>query len=73
MTFDQLLKLVTPTLRQVAFFNNLNKQDSEDVIQETLLSLWKKWSSGKIDSSQNIVGYASQLMNWRARDRNRKR
>lgn len=68
MTFDNFLSPLLPLLESVTKSHGLTYPDSQDAIQETTLSLWKKFSSGKIDLSKNIKSYALQLINWRAKD-----
>lgn len=68
MTFDNFLSPLLPLLESVTKSRGLTYPDSQDAIQETTLSLWKKFSSGKIDLSKNTKSYALQLINWRAKD-----
>ena len=68
MTFNDFLSPLIPLFNSVTKNHGLDYADSQDVIQETTLSLWKKFSAGKIDLSKNTTAFALQLINWRAKD-----
>lgn len=72
MTFEQFILPFYPLFKKVTNFYGLSYADSQEAIQETTISLWKKFSSGRIDCSQNVQAYVSRLINWRAKDLRRK-
>lgn len=68
MTFNDFLSPLIPLFQSVTKNHGLDYADSQDVIQETSLALWRKFSDNKIDLSKNTKSYALQLVNWRAKD-----
>jgi RNA polymerase sigma factor (sigma-70 family) len=68
MTFEEFISPLIPLFKSVTKNHGLNYDDSEDVIQDTTISLWKKFSADKIDLSKNTTAYAVQLVNWRSKD-----
>lgn len=68
MTFNDFLSPLIPLFNSVTKNHGLDYADSQDAIQEATLSLWKKFSAGKIDLSKNTTAFAVQLINWRAKD-----
>jgi len=72
MTFQEFILPFSPLFNKVTRSYGLSYTDSQDVIQETTISLWKKFSEGRINSSQNVQAYVSRLINWRAKDMRRR-
>jgi len=68
MTFEQFLSPLVPLFLSATKSYGLSYSDSQDAIQEATVSLWKKFSAGKIDLNKNTKAYALQLIHWRAKD-----
>jgi RNA polymerase sigma factor (sigma-70 family) len=68
MTFEQFLSPLIPLFLSATKSYGLSYSDSQDAIQEATVSLWKKFSAGKIDLNKNTKAYALQLIHWRAKD-----
>ena len=51
MSFEELLENCSPLLRRIAkrYRGNLRFLDEEDLIQEMLCYLWKKWKNGELE------------------------
>lgn len=68
MTFPQYVSQITPLLKTAARNIGLGPHDTNDVLQTTLLELWKRWEKQQIDFTKNTNLYAVKLMNWRCTD-----
>jgi len=67
MTFNDFLSPLIPLFNSVTKNHGLDYADSQDAIQEATLSLWKKFSTGKIDLSKNTTAFAVQQKRNRAK------
>lgn len=68
MTFDKFISPLIPMFESVTKKHGLDYTDAQDAIQETTISLWRKFSTGKLDLGKNTTAYAAQLINWRSLD-----
>lgn len=71
-SFFKMAKEITE-FRLIRGFNVYNEEERNDMTQECLENLWKKILAGKVDPTQNLMGFIWQNSNFRIMEIFRKR